>query len=113
MAGAWWYTCRATLRPAWAEALARAHLGVSATRWGDPNPGPRDVAHAPPQQLGVARPLEQRIVAAHGPDLFESTLRSSLTGPEAVVTGGHLPLPHLPGLGVAVDESVVARYRIP
>jgi hypothetical protein len=47
------------------------------------------------------------------PDLFESTLRASLTGPEAVVTGRLLPLPHLLGLGVAVDESVVARYRIP
>jgi L-rhamnonate dehydratase len=47
------------------------------------------------------------------PDLFESTLRSTLTGPEAVVIGGLLPLPHLPGLGVAVDEAVVDRYRIP
>jgi L-alanine-DL-glutamate epimerase-like enolase superfamily enzyme len=46
------------------------------------------------------------------PDLFDSVLRSSLTGPEAVVVDGVLPLPHLPGLGVAVDESVVERYRI-
>jgi L-alanine-DL-glutamate epimerase-like enolase superfamily enzyme len=47
------------------------------------------------------------------PDLFESTLRSCLTGPEAVVVDGVLPLPSLPGLGVAVDEAIVDRYRIP
>lgn len=47
------------------------------------------------------------------PDLFESKLRSSLTGPEAVIADGLLPLPHLPGLGVAVDPSIVDRYRIP
>ena len=47
------------------------------------------------------------------PELFESTLRSSLTGPEAVVVDGFLPLPDQPGLGVTVDESVVDRYRLP
>jgi L-rhamnonate dehydratase len=47
------------------------------------------------------------------PELFESTLRSSLTGPEAVVVDGFLPLPDQPGLGVAVDEMIVDRYRLP
>ena len=53
------------------------------------------------------------MIETYHPDLFESTLRSSLTGPEAVVVGGLLPLPHEPGLGVVVDESVVDRYRFP
>jgi L-alanine-DL-glutamate epimerase-like enolase superfamily enzyme len=46
------------------------------------------------------------------PALFDSTLRSSLTGPEAVLEDGSLPLPDRPGLGVAVDEAVVERYRV-
>jgi L-rhamnonate dehydratase len=53
------------------------------------------------------------MIETYHPDLFESTLRSSLTGPEAVVVGGLLPLPHEPGLGVVVDESVVDKYRLP
>jgi L-rhamnonate dehydratase len=53
------------------------------------------------------------MIETYHPDLFESTLRSSLTGPEAVVVGGLLPLPHEPGLGVVIDESVVDRYRLP
>jgi L-rhamnonate dehydratase len=47
------------------------------------------------------------------PALFDSVLRSSLTGPEDAVVDGVLPLPHLPGLGVTVDESVVERFRVP
>ena len=53
------------------------------------------------------------LIETFHPDLFASTLRESLTGPEAVISGGLLPLPDLPGLGVAVDEAVVDRYRIP
>ena len=46
------------------------------------------------------------------PELYESALRSALTGPEDAVVGGLLPLPQLPGLGVTIDEAVVDRYRI-
>ena len=53
------------------------------------------------------------LIETFHPDLFASTLRESLTGPEAVISGGLLPLPDGSGLGVAVDEAVVDRYRIP
>lgn len=46
------------------------------------------------------------------PGLFDSVLRSTLTGPEAAVVDGALPLPASPGLGVTVDEAVVERYRV-
>ena len=53
------------------------------------------------------------LIETFHPELFHTTLRASLTGPEAVVSGGLLPLPAAPGLGVAIDEAVVERYRVP
>lgn len=47
------------------------------------------------------------------PDLFPSVLRSTLTGPEAVVNDGLMPIPSAPGLGITLDEAVVERYRVP
>jgi L-alanine-DL-glutamate epimerase-like enolase superfamily enzyme len=47
------------------------------------------------------------------PALFESTLRRELTGPEPAVVAGEIPLPAEPGLGVALDERVVERFRLP
>jgi L-rhamnonate dehydratase len=53
------------------------------------------------------------LIETFHPGLFESELRASLTGPEAVIEDGLLPLPVLPGLGIHVDEAVVERYRLP
>jgi L-rhamnonate dehydratase len=69
------------------------------------------VTVAAQRHFQAATPCCPLIETCH-PGLFGNTLRASLTGPEAVVVDGLLPLPDLPGLGVAVDESVVARYRI-
>jgi L-alanine-DL-glutamate epimerase-like enolase superfamily enzyme len=53
------------------------------------------------------------LIETFHPELFASTLRSSLTGPEAIIEDGLLPLPERPGLGIEVDEAVVERYRLP
>ena len=47
------------------------------------------------------------------PSLFASTLRATLTGPEAVVTAGRMELPRDPGLGIELDAVVVERFRVP
>jgi L-alanine-DL-glutamate epimerase-like enolase superfamily enzyme len=44
------------------------------------------------------------------PGLFDSVLRSELTGPEPPLTAGTQALPDAPGLGVTVDEAFVERY---
>lgn len=46
------------------------------------------------------------------PALFPSTLRSLLTGSEAPIEAGRLPLPTGPGLGIELDEAIVERHRI-
>ena len=70
------------------------------------------ITAAAQRHFQAATPCCPMIETVH-PELFESTLRSSLTGPEAVIVDGLLPLPDQPGLGVAVDETVVDRYRLP
>lgn len=45
-------------------------------------------------------------------DLFASPLRAGLVRPEPVVQDGAIPLPTEPGLGIEVDDEVVARYRV-
>jgi L-alanine-DL-glutamate epimerase-like enolase superfamily enzyme len=52
------------------------------------------------------------LIETYHPGLFDSILRSTLTGPEEVVSDGLLPLPARPGLGVEVDDAVVERYRV-
>lgn len=44
------------------------------------------------------------------PELYGSPLRAELVGPEARLSGGELPLPQRPGLGVTLDEAVARRY---
>ena len=51
------------------------------------------------------------LIETFHPELFESTLRSTLTGPEAVVETGSFALPDLPGLGLSLDEGVVDCHR--
>lgn len=46
------------------------------------------------------------------PELFDSPLRRELVGPEPELEDGNFPLPTAPGLGVALDEEAVARYRV-
>jgi L-alanine-DL-glutamate epimerase-like enolase superfamily enzyme len=45
------------------------------------------------------------------PALTDNVLRAELTGPEPPVVDGRMALPDAPGLGVVVDEAVVARFR--
>ncbi|CAA9552474.1 MAG: L-alanine-DL-glutamate epimerase (EC [uncultured Thermoleophilia bacterium] len=44
-------------------------------------------------------------------ELFHSTLRSELTGPDPTIHDGVIDLPTAPGLGIEVDDDVVTRFR--
>lgn len=46
------------------------------------------------------------------PKVFDSTLRRDLVSPEPEVVDGAMALPKGPGLGIALNEEIVARYRI-
>lgn len=46
------------------------------------------------------------------PELCRSPLRSALVHPEPVVRDGLMALPSAPGLGIDLDEDVVAEYRV-
>ena len=45
------------------------------------------------------------------PKVFDSLLRRELVFPEPEVTDGEMALPTGPGLGIALNEEIVARYR--
>lgn len=47
------------------------------------------------------------------PELWEAPLRSSLVGPEPVLTKGHFPLPAGPGIGVSLDLESAAEHCMP
>lgn len=44
------------------------------------------------------------------PAVFDSTLRRELVSPEPVITNGEMRLPTGPGLGIELNEDIVARY---
>lgn len=46
------------------------------------------------------------------PELYESALRAELVRPEPRVEDGRMPLPEGPGLGIEVDDDVLARYSV-
>lgn len=46
-------------------------------------------------------------------DRTENPLRDELVVPGYAVEGGRVTVPSLPGLGVGVDEALLARYRVP
>ena len=52
------------------------------------------------------------IVEMLSPELYESPLRAELVRPEPEITGGRIPLPTEPGLGVELVEEAVARFRV-
>ena len=45
------------------------------------------------------------------PQVFDSPLRRELVWPEPVVTDGTMALPEGPGLGITLNEELVARWR--
>lgn len=45
------------------------------------------------------------------PHVFDSPLRRELVSPEPVVVDGHMTLPTGPGLGIELNEELVARWR--
>lgn len=45
------------------------------------------------------------------PAVFDSPLRRELVSPEPVITDGEMALPTGPGLGIELNEDIVARYR--
>jgi len=45
------------------------------------------------------------------PRVFDSLLRRELTSPEPELKDGAMPLPHRPGLGIDLNEELVARLR--
>jgi L-alanine-DL-glutamate epimerase-like enolase superfamily enzyme len=74
------------------EVLASAHLGIC---W----PG------------SVVEWLEHPCHANHGkPGMYPFELADELLGDPLPVVDGHLVVPDRPGLGIAVDESVIDRY---
>ncbi len=46
------------------------------------------------------------------PYLFDSPLRQHLVSPEAVVKDGKVDLPQAPGLGIELNEEIVAKYAV-
>jgi L-alanine-DL-glutamate epimerase-like enolase superfamily enzyme len=46
------------------------------------------------------------------PAVFDSRLRRELTSPEATLKDGRMPLPTLPGLGIALNEQLVEELRV-
>ena len=46
------------------------------------------------------------------PYLFDSPVRRHLVSPEPVVEDGHIALPDAPGLGIELNEEVVAKYTV-
>lgn len=47
------------------------------------------------------------------PYLFDSPIREHLVSPEPVVKDGAIALPTAPGLGITLNEEIVARYTVP
>jgi L-rhamnonate dehydratase len=52
------------------------------------------------------------IVEMLSPELYESPLRAGLVRPEPEISGGRIPLPTEPGLGIELVEEAVARFRV-
>jgi L-alanine-DL-glutamate epimerase-like enolase superfamily enzyme len=68
------------------------------------------ITAAAQRQFQAATPNCPLVELCH-PALFDSVLRSELTGPEPAIVDGRIALPTAPGLGIEVDEAVVDRYR--
>jgi len=46
------------------------------------------------------------------PYVFESRLRRELTSPEATIKDGRMDIPEGPGLGIDLNEELVAQLRV-
>ena len=69
------------------------------------------ITAAAQRHFQAATPCCPLIETCH-PELFDSTLRSSLTGPEARVEDGFMALPDTPGLGASVNAAIVERNTL-
>jgi L-alanine-DL-glutamate epimerase-like enolase superfamily enzyme len=76
--------------------------------------GVRVMPHSPYFGPGLIATLH--VIAARLPDSmcerFYCELEATPLGEAIVARDGHMKVPQGPGLGIAVDEGVIARYRV-
>jgi len=83
------------------------------------NRGRLIVPHCWKTGIGIAASAHLCTAASNAPffeflpsQLSESKLRRELVTDEITLVNGRISLPDLPGLGVAINEDSLARYRV-